>query len=202
MDTLLSTSAASCVRTDKRYKPHLHRGLLDHSANRLREYPHLLLSPTNRNDHSSIHCQLVHECLRHMIWRSSHQDRVEWCVLFPTCVSIPCTNLHVRIAVLAKPIPGPVSELGNDFDGINLTCQLRQNCCLVARAGADLKHLVFGRDFCCLRHVGNDVWLGDCLTEADRKGTIGIRQMPTRWHDELMARHFHHRCEHPSLANP
>jgi hypothetical protein len=59
---------------------------------------------------------------------------------------------------------------------------------------------VIGRNLKRLKHVGDHVWLGHCLSFADGNGVIGIGPAPELRGNELVTWNTFHGCEHTLVA--
>src|SRR5690606_36347154 len=102
---------------------------------------------------------------------------------------------HVSVAELLEHAAGTLRELGEQFDGVDFTCDLSQYGRLIPGSGADLENSIRGRDHRRLRQIGDDEWLGDRLAEADRERAIVIREVTNRLRHEVVTRDTFHRVE-------
>jgi hypothetical protein len=87
------------------------------------------------------------------------------------------------------------------LNGMHLARQVRQNCRLVARAGANLKDLLLAGKSKQLGHQGNDIRLGDGLPTANWQWTIAISMAAVLRQDEEMARYIPHSLENSPVAD-
>ena len=78
----------------------------------------------------------------------------------------------------------------------DLAGQMRQNRGLVARAGADLEHVMVGSICERLGHRGDHIGLADGLAAGDRQRLIGIGDVGLAVLDEVLARHLVQRAQH------
>lgn len=96
----------------------------------------------DRNHHPAAGLELVQEWRRNVARRGGDQDGVVRRMRFPAVVTIADANLYVGIAHLQQP-PRNVQPQGlDDLDRVDGLGQVRHHRRLVARAGADLEHLV------------------------------------------------------------
>src|SRR5262249_39088650 len=80
--------------------------------------------------------------------------------------------------------------------------QPREHCRLIARAGADLEHLVARRQLECLGHHGDDLRLAYGLALADRQRLVLIGLVVEGLRHEVLARHPADGVEHRRVGDP
>jgi len=73
-----------------------------------------------------------------------------------------------------ESLPRRLGQLRNPLDAKDLRAARGQDRRLVARAGADVEHLVALGDLERLHHGGDDQWLRDGLAALDGQSTVGV----------------------------
>ena len=115
-------------------------------------------------------------------------------------VAVPVAD--VRVAQPVENGAGLPGERFDDLDRPDLAGELGQDGGLVARPGADLEDLFPAPKAERLRHIGDDVGLGDGLAVADGQGLVGVGMDPQAFGDEEVARDLGHRGQHARIADP
>src|ERR1700749_2029153 len=116
--------------------------VLDHLQDALRS------RRSHWNDHDSAGLQLLQQWRRNMVNAAGDDDLVERRRLFPSIVAVgglALDSLKLLVAVLDELVvdrPRAVGERLDDLDGVDLVGQMREVRRLVARAGANLEHLL------------------------------------------------------------
>ena len=90
-------------------------------------------------------------------------------------------------------------KLGDDFDRVDVGCQLGEHGGLVTAAGTDLEHAMVRLQGKLLGHVGHDVGLRDRLTLAYRQRTVRVCAARKRLRHEAMAGNLLQCIEHGTL---
>src|SRR6266436_6075760 len=115
---------------------------------------------------------------------------IERGVLGPTMIAIGNPQLHVGAALLTESSLRLAPKLFNYLDAVHFVSQLRQDCGLIAEAGADLEDSVVGADIKQIRHQGDNEWLRDRLVESDPQWKVGVGVwLELDWH-KLMPRNL------------
>jgi hypothetical protein len=71
-----------------------------------------------------------------------------------------------------------LAKLFDDFNGVDLAGQLREDGGLIAKTCTDFENAVVGLGVEQIGHYGDDKWLRDRLSEADWKWNIFVRPCP------------------------
>jgi hypothetical protein len=89
-----------------------------------------------------------------------------------------------------EPANGLFGELLDQLHAVDALRELRQDCGLVAHAGADLEHRVGGLQIEQIGHHCDDERLRDRLAEADRQRRVFVGVALHLQRHELVARHL------------
>ena len=125
-----------------------------------------------------------------------HDHLVERSVLGPAVIAVGDLELDIGAALLAESLLCLAGKLFDDLDAVHHARQLREDCGLVAEAGADLQHSVLGADIEQIRHQRDDKRLRDRLLETDGKRNVGIGVWLEFDRHELVSRHLGHGRHH------
>src|SRR5438552_6533569 len=99
----------------------------------------LCLFRRQRQHKASPWLELIQQSRRRPLSRHANQDLVEWGVLGPAPRPVSDANSDIREAKALQQSLGMVCEFLDDFDAPNLSGEFREDCGLIAQAGADLE---------------------------------------------------------------
>ncbi len=119
-------------------------------------------------------------------------DLVERGVLGPAVIAVADFDLDIAHAVPVEPLLRLARELFNDFDAVDLACELTENRGLVAETGSDLEHHIIRREIEQICHERNNERLRDGFFESDRKRNIGVGIGLQLDRHEFVSRHLVH----------
>jgi hypothetical protein len=150
----------------------------------------LRIGQAGRNDHFPTRFQLMDQRRRYEVRSRCHDYLIERGVLGPTMIAIGNPQLNVGAALLTQsPLRLP-PKLLDDLDAVHFVGQLRQDCGLIAEAGADFEHIVLGAEIKQIRHQADNERLRDRLVESDRQWNVGVSvRVELDWH-KLMSRNL------------
>src|SRR2546427_1078552 len=171
---------------------HLPTDLLD-------QRQHLVHGVADRHHHSPALGELLEERRWHRGAAGGDQDPVERRLVRPPERPAANADPHVRVAELLEEGTGTLREARQPLDRAHAARQLGEHRRLVARARADLEHLLAPRELEELRHERDDVGLGDGLLLADRERVVTVRAPAQGFLDE--ERSEEHTSELQSQSN-
>ncbi len=129
-------------------------------------------------------------------------DRVVRRVLGPAARSVAMQHVHVAVAQVGKRRSGFFGELADALYRVDAARDTREDCRGVARAGADLEHLLAAFERQCIGHQRNDVGLRDRLALRDRQRRVFVGEFPHRLGQKRLPRNGSHRVEHQGECTP
>src|SRR6185503_17816402 len=102
----------------------------------------------DRNDHDAARLELLQQRRRNVVDAGRDDDLVERAVLFPAVIAVGRLALdrgefaEAALGQLGLQFVGELGERRDDLDSIDLVGEVREDRRLVARARADLEHLL------------------------------------------------------------
>ena len=133
--------------------------------------------------------------LRHPGSTGRDDDGVERGVLGPAERAIAVQHVHVVEALRGKSCRGFDGQLAVTLDRVDMLRDLRDHCCRVTRAGADLEDRLAALQQQCLGHQRDDVRLRDRLAFLDRQRRVVVGELAQVGWQECLARHGAHCVE-------
>ena len=113
-------------------------------------------------------------------------DPVERGLLLPAERAVPEPHADSRNAERGEQVPCGEMEFPHALHRADLKPHLAEHRGLIARSRADFEHGHSGLRFQQLRHVGDDVRLGNGLAEADGQGVFLIGAVLQRFRNETV----------------
>src|SRR6202158_6157554 len=114
----------------------------------------------------------------------------------------PQHPLDIVAPELTEPRPGSVGERPVALDRQHVPAKPRQDCGLVAGAGADLQHAVMLLQLQLFGHVGHHERLADGLTAGDAERAVAISVGAVGRLHETLARNLFHGAQYRLIADP
>src|SRR5712664_2616697 len=112
----------------------------------LRQNELLRIGQAGRYDHFPTRFQLVDQRRRNEIGSGRHDHLVKGGVLRPTVIAIRKLEFDIAAALLPEPLFRLLAKLFDDFNGVYLAGQLREDGGLIAKTGTDFENAVVGLD--------------------------------------------------------
>ena len=145
--------------------------------------------------HSTPGIELFHQGRWDVTRCGSDYYRIEGCELRPAVVSVGVTSGDRGIPQALESLVRASGERFKDLDGIDLCTELTEHRRLISRPGTYLQHSHTRSWSENLRHVGNDIWLRDCLAVTDRQRMIAVSLRTIVRGNEFVSRYAPHRSE-------
>ena len=111
-------------------------------------------------------------------------------------------HVHAFIARCCERNLRAAGELRDPFNRVNLSRELREHGCLVARAGADIEHALIAFERKPLADEGNDERLRNRLSVCKRQRRVLVGEAAQVIGYKELAGHAGHRREHALVMDP
>ena len=131
-------------------------------------YQGLIAELSNGDDQPSTQRELLLQGLGNMGTAGGNDDGLEGRFLRQSFGAVGDNDLGVGVTQPLQPGAGELCQFLVALDGEHLARHAAHHRRRIARAGADLEHLVAWLDLGKLEHAGDDIGLGDGLPRLDR----------------------------------
>ena len=104
-------------------------------------------------------------------------------------------NMHILIAEIGQSGSGLPRQLTDPLNRVDVPGNFSEHGCRIARSGSDLEHLLTASQRQRLRHEGDNVRLGNCLTRFDRQRSVLVGKLMQLLRQECLTRDLAHCVE-------
>ncbi len=189
---------------DQRHEPHQAQILGDKSVVGAADAHQLLVAAigADRRHQHPARRQPVDQRRRHLRRRGGHDDPVIGQLLGPALGAVAESKDDVAQPQRVERRLGLLQQFAMALDREHAAGEARQDRGLIARAGADLEHVVALADFELFGHQRHDIGLADRLPVIDRQGHVLVGLVGKGRRHEALARRLLDRAQYPRVADP
>ena len=137
-----------------------------------------------------------------MRWSGSNDYCIKRSIFLPAKIPVTDLCLNVVVILAEKILLRFCRKFLNDFDCVNLSCNLCKYCRLVSGACSYLKNPVSLPDSEEFGHSCDNVWLGDCLALSDGQGIVAVCSVGVAGRNESVALNLLHCSEDRFVLYP